>query len=160
GRITGARFTGFYFGIFIGGVVAAKIGSGKLGTSGFPPHVTPPVGAFDPPQAMANETISQLPFRRTFRLAVPEANLEPGADPLVATIFPRNRPHYLHLLHASWPAGLVLGGAAVCLLDARLEVPWKWQLALYLVPVLLYGLMFLGQPMPKSEASKRGLSIG
>jgi hypothetical protein len=33
-------------------------------------------------------------------------------------------------------------------------------LGLYLIPVALYGLMFLGQHMPKSEASKQGLSIG
>jgi hypothetical protein len=37
---------------------------------------------------------------------------------------------------------------------------WKMQLGLFLVPTILYGLMFLGQPMPKSEASQKGLSLG
>jgi hypothetical protein len=31
---------------------------------------------------------------------------------------------------------------------------------LFLVPTIVYGLMFFGQHMPKSEASKRGLSLG
>jgi hypothetical protein len=37
---------------------------------------------------------------------------------------------------------------------------WKVQLALFLVPTAIYGFMFLGQSMPKSEASQKGLSFG
>ena len=36
--------------------------------------------------------------------------LEAVANPLVATLFPHNRTHYLNILHASWPAGLIIGG--------------------------------------------------
>jgi hypothetical protein len=46
------------------------------------------------------------------------------------------------------------------ILDDRYELPWRIQLGLFLVPTAIYGLMFLGQAMPKSEASKRGLSLG
>jgi hypothetical protein len=45
-------------------------------------------------------------------------------------------------------------------LDDRFALDWRIQLGLYLIPVALYGLMFLGQHMPKSEASKQGLSLG
>ncbi|MFM7213856.1 MAG: hypothetical protein ACKO3H_03145, partial [Verrucomicrobiota bacterium] len=37
---------------------------------------------------------------------------------------------------------------------------WKIQLALFLVPTVLYGVLFMGQSFPKSEASAKGLSIG
>ncbi len=37
---------------------------------------------------------------------------------------------------------------------------WKVQLGLFLVPTVLYGVAFFGQPFPKSEASAKGLSIG
>lgn len=37
---------------------------------------------------------------------------------------------------------------------------WKVQLSLFLVPTAIYGFMFLGQSMPKSEASQKGLSFG
>src|SRR5260370_15885071 len=95
-----------------------------------------------------------------FLFAVANGNLEAVANPLVATLFPTNRTHYLNILHASWPAGLVLGGVAGWVLGEQYNWPWQHQLALYLVPVVLYGLLFLGQKMPKSEASKRGLSMG
>jgi len=82
--------------------------------------------------------------------------------PLIATLFPHNRTHYLNILHASWPAGpRTLGRRPLgWVLGEQYKWPWHYQLALYLVPVLLYGALFLGQPMPKSEASKRGLSMG
>jgi MFS family permease len=160
GRISGGGFTGFCFGIIIGGVIADKVGYGKLVISAFLLHVVSAFVTFAPTTTMPKETIYQFLLWGTFLFSVANGNLEAVANPLVATLFPTNRTHYLNILHASWPAGLVLGGAAVYVLDARLDVPWKWQLALYLVPVVLYGLMFLGQPMPKSEASKRGLSLG
>ena len=42
------------------------------------------------------------------------------------------------------------------------ENPWSWklQLGLFLIPTVLYGLVFFGQHFPKSEASTKGLSVG
>src|SRR5262249_24132072 len=35
---------------------------------------------------------------------------EAGINPLVATMYPRDKTHYLNILHAWWPGGLVIGG--------------------------------------------------
>ena len=48
-------------------------------------------------------------FWGMFIFAYANGTLEGVANPLVATLFPKNRTHYLNILHASWPAGLVLG---------------------------------------------------
>ncbi len=85
---------------------------------------------------------------------------EAVANPLVATLYPQNRTHFLNILHASWPAGLVLGGAANAFMGQTLKWGWKAQLALFLLPTAIYGLMFLGQHFPKSEASQKGLKLG
>ena len=82
------------------------------------------------------------------------------ANPLVSTLFPHNRTHYLNILHASWPAGLVLGGLVGWILGDGMHVGWKLQLSLFLVPTVLYGIAFFGQRFPKSEASAKGLSVG
>src|SRR6185436_12981778 len=86
--------------------------------------------------------------------------LEAVANPLVATLFPQNRTHYLNILHASWPLGMIIGGILGWILDDQMKVGWKAQLALYLIPTVAYGVMFFGQKMPKSEASEKGLSLG
>jgi MFS family permease len=162
GRIVGGGFTGFCFGIIIGGVIADKIGYGKLVISAFLLHVVSAFVTFVPAysEGMAKEAVYEFLFWGSFLFAVANGNLEAVANPLIATLFPTNRTHYLNILHASWPAGLVLGGAAGWVLGEQYDWPWHHQLALYLVPVLFYGVLFLGQGMPKSEASKRGLSLG
>jgi MFS family permease len=162
GRITGGGFTGFCFGIIIGGVIADKIGYGKLVISAFLLHVISAVVTFVPAYSdgLTKPAVYEFLFWGSFLFAVANGNLEAVANPLIATLFPTNRTHYLNILHASWPAGLVLGGVAGWVLGEQLNWPWQNQLALYLVPVFLYGLLFLGQSMPKSEAAKRGLSLG
>ena len=54
-----------------------------------------------------------------FIFALANGTLEAVANPLVATLFPNNRTHYLNILHASWPAGLVLGALAGWVLGDR-----------------------------------------
>ena len=94
----------------------------------------------------------------TFIFALANGTLEAVANPLVATLFPNNRTHYLNILHASWPAGLVLGGLVGWMLGDGMHVGWKMQLGLFLMPTCSTASMFFGQQFPKSEASAKGLS--
>jgi MFS family permease len=160
GDIAGFGFTGFCFGIIIGGVIADKIGYGWLVIAAFLFHVLSAFVTFAPTPEMAKMTIYWLLAGGSFIFSFANGTLEAVANPLVATLFPQNRTHYLNILHASWPAGLILGGAAGWVLDDQYQMHWKIQLALFLAPTILYGLMFLGQPMPRSEASAKGLRLG
>ncbi|MEM1296299.1 MAG: hypothetical protein AAGH89_13105 [Verrucomicrobiota bacterium] len=95
-----------------------------------------------------------------FVFALANGVLEAVSNPLVATLYPTKRTHYLNILHASWPAGLVLGAAVGWFLDEGLGLGWKLQLSLYLIPTIAYGMMFFGQKYPKSEASEKGVAYG
>lgn len=156
GKITGAGFTGFCFGIIIGGLVVDKIGYGKLVFVALLGHV---VSAFVTFAASTPENAYAFLYWGMFIFAIANGTLEAVANPLVATVYPHNRTHYLNILHASWPAGLVLGSAAGWVLDDWFSVHWKYQLALYLIPTALYAVMFLGQFFPKSEAAASGTSF-
>ncbi len=156
GDITGQGLTGFCFGIIIGGLVADRIGYGKLVITAFLLHVISAVMTF----LVTKDNAYSMLYWSCFVFALANGTLEAVANPLVATLFPKNRAHYLNILHASWPAGLVLGTVMGWILDDKMKVDWKIQLALYLVPTILYGLMFLGQKMPKSEAAETGASFG
>lgn len=160
GVIGGAGFTGFCFGIIVGGIVVDKIGYGKLVIAAFLFHVLSAFVTFSAVGGTERDTAYMLLFWGTFIFAVANGTLEAVANPLVATLFPHNRTHYLNILHASWPAGLIIGGALGWVLDDGLQLDWKIQLALFLLPTLAYGFMFFGQSFPKSEASAQGLSLG
>lgn len=157
GAIGGAGFSGFCFGIIIGGVLCDKIGYGKLVATAFLLHVLSAVVTFG---ASTPENAYMMLYWGMFLFALANGCLEAVANPLVATLFPNNRTHYLNILHASWPAGLILGGILGWVLDDRMKLDWKIQLSLYLIPTVMYGAMFLGQSFPKSEASKKGLKLG
>ena len=160
GAIGGAGFTGFCFGIIIGGVVVDKIGYGKLVVAAFLFHVLSAFITFAATKGQAQNTAYLFLYIGTFVFALANGTLEAVANPLVSTLFPNNRTHYLNMLHASWPAGLVVGGLIGWILGDGYHVSWKIQLGLFLVPTALYGVAFMGQHFPKSEASMKGLSIG
>ncbi|MEO6244833.1 MAG: MFS transporter, partial [Opitutaceae bacterium] len=156
GAIGGAGFTGFCFGIIIGGLVCDKIGYSKLVIAAFALHVLSAVVTF---MATTPANAYGFLFWGMFIFALANGTLEAVANPLVATIFPNNRTHYLNILHASWPLGMIIGVCLGWLLDDYLKINWKMQLALYLIPTVIYGLMFFGQHMPKSEAATKGAKL-
>jgi MFS family permease len=159
GAIGGAGFTGFCFGIIIGGVVVDKIGYGKLVLAAFLFHVMSAFITFAAGPGQAQETAYQFLYWGTFVFALANGTLEAVANPLVSTLYPKNRTHYLNILHASWPAGMVIGGLIGWTLGAA-GMSWKVQLGLFLIPTLAYGVMFMGQSFPKSEAAEKGLKVG
>jgi MFS family permease len=160
GAIGGAGFTGFCFGIIIGGVIVDKIGYGKLVVAAFLFHVLSAFITFGATKGQAQSTAYMFLYIGTFVFALANGTLEAVANPLVSTLFPKNRTHYLNILHASWPAGLVLGGLVGWILGDGMHLSWKVQLGLFLVPTVFYGIAFFGQHFPKSEASVKGLEVG
>lgn len=158
GLIGGAGFSGFCFGIIFGGIVVDKIGYGKLVTAAFALHVLSAIVTLSPAPNVSQATAFNLLFCGSFIFALANGTLEAVANPLIATVFPRNRTHYLNILHASWPAGMILGALITLFLGEVL--PWKAKLGLYLIPTAIYGFLFFGQKFPKSEASSKGFSLG
>lgn len=156
GAIGGAGLTGFCVGIIIGGVVVDKIGYGKLVAAAFLFHVLSAFITFAATKGQAQDTAYMFLYLGTFVFALANGTLEAVANPLVSTLFPHNRTHYLNILHASWPAGLVIGGLIGWTMGS---VSWKIQLGLFLIPTVLYGIAFMGQKFPKSEASEKGLNL-
>lgn len=159
GAITGAGLTGFCFGVIIGGLVVDKLGYGSLVVAAFGFHALSAFVTFAATPEQGKEVAYKLLYWGTFIFAIANGTLEAVANPLVATLFPNKRTHYLNILHASWPAGLIIGGAIGWMLGDQYGWHWKWQLGLFLFPTALYGLMFLGQQMPRSEASQKGLRL-
>ena len=157
GSIGFALFIGFCFGIIIGGICADKIGYAKLVIAAFVLHVLSAIVAIS---ASSPTNAFDLLFWGSFLFGLANGTLEAVANPLIATLFPKNRAHYLNILHASWPAGMILGTVLGWVLDDKMHVSWKIQLGLFLIPTAVYGMMFVGQKMPKSEASATGVKLG
>ena len=164
GAITGGGLTGFGIIILLSSLIADRIGFGPLMFAAFVMHLvsaalTLATGAAY--EAGGKPLAFQCLFWGMFLFAIGNGIAEAVVNPLVATLFPNKKAHYLNILHAGWPGGLILGGLASYFMAGGAgakPVPWQFQISLFLAPVVLYGLMMLGQRFPKSEASSSGVS--
>lgn len=165
GQITGGGLTGFGIIILIGAFVADAVGYGRLMALAFLTHLVSAVLTLAAGAAFAaggKEAAFQCLFWGMFLFAIGNGFCEAVVNPLVATLFPKDKTHYLNILHAGWPGGLIVGGLLSYFMnpDGAKPVTWEIQMGLFLVPVILYGVMLLGQKFPKSEASQAGVSYG
>src|SRR6185312_8496458 len=93
----------------------------------------------------------------TFLVGSGNGLVEIAINPLAATLFPREKTHYLNVLHAWWPGGLIMSGLLASFVitpemlsgvDLHGFKLWQVKMGLLLVPLLVYGLMCLGQQFP------------
>lgn len=95
----------------------------------------------------------------TFIFALANGAIEAAINPVTATLFPNKKTHYLNILHAGWPGGLVLGGVlTICMSGIDLSWAWRLKMGLFIIPTLLYGVLLLGQKFPTQERVTAGIS--
>ncbi|HLQ45048.1 MAG TPA: MFS transporter [Planctomycetaceae bacterium] len=165
GKITGGGLTGAGIIILVGAFIADKVGYGKLMGLAFLSHFVSAGLTLASDLAFAaggKDLAFQCLYWGMFLFAVGNGICEAVVNPLVATLFPTNKTHYLNILHAGWPGGLIIGGLVTYFMnpDNAKPVAWQIQMSLFMLPVILYGVMVLGQHFPKSEASQAGVSYG
>ena len=163
GTITGGGLTGAGLIILAGAFIADKVGYGKLMALAFFAHFVSAVVTLSAGYAFqtgGKDAAFNCLYWGMFLFAVGNGICEAVVNPLVATLFPTNKTHYLNILHAGWPGGLIIGGLASYFMnpDKGEPVDWMIQMSIFLIPVVLYGAMVLGQRFPKSEASDAGVS--
>ncbi len=162
GQITGGGLVGFGVIILLGALIADAVGYGKLMICAFAMHFLSAVVTLAATPIFkatgSKDAAYWCLYIGMFMFAIGNGTAEAVVNPLVATVFPKNKTHYLNILHAGWPGGLILGGLASYFLVGK--VRWEIQMTLFMIPVVFYGLMCLGQSFPKSEASTHGVTFG
>ena len=65
--------------------------------------------------------------------ALGNGTCEAVINPLTATLFPQNKTHWLNILHAGWPGGLILG-AVIMLGFKQVGGTIRWEIQARRVP--------------------------
>ncbi len=168
GKITGGGLTGFGIIILVGSLLADRLGYGKLMICAFFMHIvsaivtlaaTPVFNSMGGLESEAARNAAyQCLFWGMFLFAIGNGLAEAVVNPLTAVLFPKEKTHYLNILHAGWPGGLIIGGLLAYFMVGK--VRWEGQIALFLVPAVIYGAMLWRQKFPKDEAGAAGVSYG
>ncbi len=163
GTITGGGLVGFGLAIIFFSFFADRFGYGKLMTVAFLLHASSAVVTFaaTPVYGMyGKEGAFWCLNAGMWLFALGNGTCEAVINPLTATLFPKNKTHWLNILHAGWPLGLILGVAVTLSFDLLGgTIRWEYKLGVFLIPVLAYGFMMLGRPFPQSEAKSAGIPM-
>src|SRR5437879_8743488 len=94
-------------------------------------------------------------FAGALVLAIANGVIEAVCNPLTATLFPDRKAGMLNRMHLWFPGGIVLGGLACWGLD-QLHADWRAKMLIVLIPALAYGVVFLREKFPPTEAAAAG----
>jgi MFS family permease len=83
--------------------------------------------------------------------------VEAVINPLIATLYAEEKTHKLNVLHSWWPGGLIIGGLLGYLMS-QMQIGWKAQMSVVLIPTIAYGVLLFGQKFPLTERAAAGIS--
>jgi MFS family permease len=109
-------------------------------------------------RAYGKDAAYQCLYWGMFLFALGNGTCEAVINPLTATLFPNNKTHWLNILHAGWPGGLILGALLGLGFNMIGGIPWEVKNSVFLVPVLAYGFLMFGRGFPRSEAAESGIT--
>ena len=161
GTITGGGLVGFGAVIILSSLFADRVGYKTLLVLAVIIHVLSFVVTISADSLFSSggkESAYWALYVGMFMFAIANGLCECVINPLIAQIYPENKTHYLNILHAGWPGGLILGGLIGLFLGETMS--WEMLWATFLIPVALYGFLVLTQPFPTSEVASSNVSFG
>jgi len=152
GWIGGAAFWGFVPAILVGGWLCDLLGIGAV------------LAAAALVQAVGLVTTILAPgagllWAGTLLVGMGNGLVGAAVNPLVVTVYPEAKTSRLNAMHSAFPAGVVVGGLA-CFALSGLGGGWQVKVGMALLPIVIYGALFFGQPFPRTERVACGVSTG
>lgn len=149
GEILGVGLWPFAVSIVLFSLVIDKIGYGRAMVFAFVCHVLSAI------LTIFAKGYWMLYFG-TLIVALGNGTVEAVINPVVATMFSKDKTKWLNILHAGWPGGLVLGGLLT--IGMGVEANWRFKVGLILIPTVIYGFMLIGRKFPIHERVAAGVS--
>ena len=150
GWVNAMAFLGFPVATMLGGIIYNAIGAKKLVALAFICHLL----------GLAL-TITADGFWgllvSTFLIGFANGSVEAGCNPLIAEMYPKNTTTMLNRFHVWFPGGIVIGALASNFMSAA-GLNWQWQIALILVPTIIYGAMLIKAKFPTFDTRTHSTS--
>ncbi len=148
GVLNGAGLFPFALSIIFVSLFVDKIGYGRAMALAWVGHVASAI------ITMTAHSYAQL-YLGTFLFALANGVVEAVTNPVVATLYAKDKIRYLNILHSGWAGGQVIAGLLFIALGT---IAWQWKIGIFLVPAVVYGVMMLGCKFPVNERVTAGVS--
>ena len=159
GRLGGIGIWPFAVSIILFSLVIDKIGYKTAMVFAFLGHIIWTVMGVSAFYVEDKQFGFQLLYWGSLICALGNGTVEAFINPVVATMFSKEKTKWLNILHAGWPGGLVITGLLLIGLDKFApEAPWSIKVGLIAIPAIAYFLMLIGQDFPEQERVSAGVS--
>ncbi len=158
GRLQGVGVWPFALSIIGFSLIIDKIGYKTSMVIAFLGHVIwaiMGVSAYFVSQGGDKETAFNLLYWGSLILALGNGTVEAFINPVVTTMFSREKTKWLNILHAGWPGGLVIAGVIVIFMG---DTSWGVKVGIIAAPAVLYFLMLVPCKFPVHERVASGVS--
>jgi MFS family permease len=82
--------------------------------------------------------------------------VEGTINPMIASLYPDDTTHRMNMLHAWWPAGLIVGGL-LGVFGAQAGLDWRMILAVVPIAAVAFGFLTLGRTFPVTTSVALGV---
>ena len=150
GIVAGTAFWGFTLAMVIGGPLCDIIGMKRLMIIAFLGHLAGII------LTILSTGFWSL-FISTLLVGIGNGMVEAACNPLVASLYPKQKTKTLNSFHVWFPGGIVIGGI-VAFICNKLGLGWQIQMASMIIPLIIYAILFFGQTFPETERVSSGIS--
>jgi MFS family permease len=157
GKALGITFTGFALTLLFGSALVDLVGMKRMLLLSALAYVAGSLGLLAAtliPVGVAVETMLLVSLLLT---GLGWGAVEAASNPMVAALYPEEKTHRLNILHAWWPAGIVVGGLLGVAIGG-FGLPWELNMAVLLLPALLLAWLVAGAVFPVTERVASGAS--
>jgi MFS family permease len=159
GEALGVTFTGFALTLLFGSALVDLIGMKRMLLLSALSYVAGATGLFAATLLPVGSTVETMVLLSLLFTGLGWGAVEAASNPMVAALYPEEKTHRLNILHAWWPAGIVVGGLLGVAISG-MGLPWKLNMFVLMIPALVLAWMVATSVFPVSERVAAGVSYG
>lgn len=157
GEILGATFLGFAVTLLFGSALVDAIGFRRMLVFSAVSYLVGSIAAIVATVIEPSSLAVWLIYGGFLVTGFGWGAVEAASNPMVAAIYPDDKTHKLNVLHAWWPAGIVIGGVFGFAIGA-MEIAWQWNLVILAIPALILLLWCAKGEFPVTERVSSGVT--
>lgn len=148
----GPAFWGFTLAMFFGGVLIDVVGTKNILRLAF-------VGHFAGFIFLLLAKDKTMLFTANVFIGLANGCVEAACNPLITTIYSKSKTEMLNRFHMWFPGGLIIGALLALLLIDTMGFMWQILVGALFIPLFIYGYLFWGKVIPKTERVTKGISF-
>ena len=147
----GPAFYGFTIAMIIGGFLVDLFGMKKIMNLAFIGHL---VGII---LTLFARDFWML-FSGTLLIGIGNGMVEAACNPLIATLYPKEKTKMLNRFHVWFPGGIVIGSILGYFIVDIMGMSWMVLVGTLFIPLVIYIYLFKGQEFPATERVASGVT--